>query len=118
MVSLFPTKPQQIIDVQPVIEMSHLHQALAARFEDKDEMRDVVNHGCIAGVGDFIYSTELCEFFDKHEEDIENELEAHGLTYTDLLKNPEEFWTMQEVKEAAVWFVVETFCASQLGEDA
>ena len=49
------------------------------------------------------------EFFDKYEDEIENELDAYGLTYTDLVDTT-EFWTMQECKEKAVWFVVEMYC--------
>ena len=67
---------------------------------------DVAEYGCAAGVSDFIYSSELCEFFDKYEDEIETELDTYGLTYADLVDTT-DFWTMQECK--AVWFVVETY---------
>ena len=49
------------------------------------------------------------EFFDKYEDEIEDELDALGLKYTDLV-DTSEFWTMQECKEKAVWCIVEMYC--------
>lgn len=89
--------------------VSPMFDALAERFDDMDEIKDVAEYGCSAGVSGFIYSSELAEFFDKYEDEIENELDAYGLTYTDLVDTT-EFWTMQECKEKAVWFVVEMYC--------
>ena len=86
-----------------------MFDALAERFDDMDECKDVAEYGCSAGVNGFLYSSELCEFFDKYEDEIEDELDAYGLTYADLVDTT-DFWTMQECKEKAVWFVVETYC--------
>ena len=86
-----------------------MFDALAERFDDLDECKDVAEYGCAAGFSDFIYSTELAEFFDKYEDEIENELDAYGFTYTDLV-DTDEFWTMQELKEKAVWCIVEMYC--------
>jgi hypothetical protein len=89
--------------------VSPMFDALAERFDDMDEIKDVAEYGCAAGVSDFIYSTELAAFFDRYEDEIETELDAYGLTYADLVDTT-DFWTMQECKEQAVWFVVETYC--------
>ena len=86
-----------------------MFDALAERFDDMDEIKDVAEYGCAAGVSDFIYSTELAEFFDRYEDEIESEIDARSLTYADLV-DTSDFWTMQECKEQAVWFVVETYC--------
>ena len=90
-----------------------LYNTLCDRFDDMDEIKDVAEYGCAAGVSDFIYSTELCEFFDKYEDEIEDELESLGLTYTDLVDTT-EFWTMQDCKERAVWCIVEMYCHNRV----
>ena len=89
--------------------VSPMFDALAERFDDMDEIKDVAEYGCQAGVSDFIYSTELAEFFDKYEDEIEDELDTYGLKYQDLV-DTNEFYTMQECKEKAVWVVVEMYC--------
>ena len=93
--------------------MTDLYNALCDRFDDMDEIKDVAEYGCAAGVSGFIYSTELCEFFDKHEEEIEDELDALGYRFQDLV-DTDEFYTMQEIKEKAVWVIVETFCHNKV----
>ena len=90
-----------------------MFDALAERFDDMDEIKDVAEYGCAAGVSDFIYSTELAEFFDKYEDEIECELDSYGLKYDDLL-DTSEFYTMQELKEKAVWSIVELYCQQRV----
>ena len=89
--------------------MTNLERALSLRFTDSSEIRDVANHGCQGGVSDFIYSSELFEFFNEHESDIEDILEQLDVPLTQLVKDP-EYWTMQELRESAVWIVVEYYC--------
>ena len=86
-----------------------MYDALAERFDDMDEIKDVAEYGCSGGVSGFIYSTEIAEFFDKYEDEIETELDTLGFTYSDLV-DTDEFWTMQELKEKAVWCIVEMYC--------
>ena len=93
--------------------MTDLYNALCDRFDDMDEIKDVAEYGCAAGVSGFIYSTELCEFFDKHEDEIELELDGLGYRFHDLV-DTDEFYTMQDIKEQAVWVIVETFCHSKV----
>ena len=90
-----------------------MYDALAERFDDMDEIKDVAEYGCSGGVSDFIYSTELAEFFDKYEDEIECELDSFGLKYDDLL-DTSEFYTMQELKEKAVWSIVELYCQQRV----
>ena len=86
-----------------------LNSALAARFTDASEIKDVARYGCSGGVSGFIYSTELAVFFDEHEDEIEDMMDDYGITYQDLVP---EAQTMQQYKEAAVWFAVECYCQS------
>jgi hypothetical protein len=91
--------------------MNKLQTALAERFTDPDEIRDVARHGCSGGVSGFIYSSELFDFFNQHEQDIEDLLDGLGLQLNDLVKDP-ECWSFQELRESAVWVVVEVYCQS------
>jgi len=90
-----------------------MFDALAERFDDMDEIKDVAEHGCAAGVSDFIYSTELCEFFDRYEDEIETELDGLGIKYEDLV-DTDLFYTMQDMKEQAVWCIVEMYCHNRV----
>ena len=89
--------------------MTALTDALAARFTDASEIKDVANYGCAGGVSGFIYSTELAMFFDDHEDEIEEVMDDYGITYQELVPDAQ---TMQQYKEKAVWFVVESYCQS------
>ena len=91
--------------------MRTMHQALTERFDDADEIKDVARYGCAGGVSGFIYSTELAEFFDAYEEQIEDIMDMAGITDQDLVP---EAQTMQQYKEAAVWFAVEDYCQMAL----
>jgi len=88
-----------------------MHDYLCMRFDDADEIKDVARYGCAGGVSGFIYSTELAEFFDAYEEQIEDIMDMAGITYQDLVP---EAQTMQQYKEAAVWFAVEDYCQMAL----
>ena len=90
-----------------------MFDALAERFDDMDEIKDVAEYGCAAGFSDFIYSSELAEFFDKYEDEIESELDGLGIKYEDLVDSS-EFYTMQDIKENAVWAVVEMYCHNRV----
>ena len=89
--------------------MTALTDALNARFTDADEIKDVSNYGCAGGVNGFIYSTELCEFYDEYEGEIEDILDSLDIRLHDLV-DPDEFYSIQELKEKAVWLAVEHYC--------
>lgn len=95
--------------------MATLNQALADRFTDPDEIRDVANYGCSGGVSGFIYSSELYDFFEEHEDEIEETLEQYEMSLHQLVRDPSNY-TMQELREAAVWFVVEAHCQGAMME--
>ena len=97
---------------------SPLERALRKRFsgaEGLDELKDITKHGCSGGVGGFIYSTELAIFFDEYEEDIETVLEELQLPLSSLVKDTEN-WTFQEMKETAVWIVVEEYATLRVDQ--
>ena len=89
--------------------MTNLERALSLRFTDNSEIRDVANYGCAGGVSGFIYSSELFEFFNEHESDIEDVLHELGFTFASLVADPDD-WTFQELREKSVWIVVEYYC--------
>ena len=92
-----------------------LVQALEERFTDMDEVRDIANHGIMGGFNGFIYSSELCEFFDEYQDDIEDYLDDMGYAPNDIVGDT-TCWTFQELKERSVWIVVESWCHAMVDE--
>ena len=90
--------------------MTRLHDALAARFTDADEIKDVANYGCSGGVSDFIYYSETEKFYDKYEDEILDYLSDCGITIRDLCTNDD---TIATLKNSLVWCVVECWCQAQ-----
>ena len=86
-----------------------LETELTKRFYDADEIRDVAKYGCSGGVSGFIYSTELYNFFSDFEEEIQDILDSYEIKPEDLVSDP-NYWTFQEMREKAVWTVVELWC--------
>lgn len=85
-----------------------LRAALAFRFTDESEVRDVASYGCISGVSDFIYYHETIAFFDEHQADIEDWLfNDHELTLQKLCRNAA---SVDELKNAMVWAAVDLYC--------
>ena len=92
-----------------------LNEALAQRFTDQGEIRDVARYGCSGGVSGFIYSTELHDFFDTYTDEIWDTLEELGVQLSDLVDNVDR-WTSQQIAERASWIVVENWCADRINE--
>ena len=99
--------------------LNRLNQALDARFngtEGLQELEDITKHGMAGGVGGFIYSTELAEFFDKHESAIEETVTDMNIRLDNLVKDSTS-WTFQEVKESSVWLVVEEYANLRVADE-
>ena len=92
-----------------------LHETLENRFTDPDEIRDISQYGIDGGFSGFIYSSELYEFFEQFESDIEDVLDDLGFTLNDIVQDKDS-WTFQEVRERAVWIVVESWCHAMADE--
>ena len=93
------------------ITMSTMHDALTARFDDIDEIRDVANYGCAAGVSGFIYYHETEKFFDEYEDEIYDYLNDMDLSLATFVDSDS---TITQLKCQAVWAVVEGWCQAQL----
>ena len=98
--------------------MSRLTDALDERFDDVDEIKDVANYGCAAGVSGFIYYNDTLDFFFKHQEDIEDTLEVLiGDNYIEVLsrhhKDATNVITMNQLINKMVWVIVEDYCQSK-----
>ena len=82
---------------------------------DLDQLADIATHGCAAGVSGFIYSTELSDCYNANEETILNFLDEYAESLGDetgiqmVIDSLEDknHWTMQYIKERAVWMYVE-----------
>jgi len=99
--------------------LNRLNQALDARFngtEGLQELESITTHGMAGGVGGFIYSTELAEFFDEHENAIEETLTVMDIRLEDLVRD-QTSWTFQEVKERSVWIVVEEYATFRVAQE-
>ena len=97
--------------------MSRLTDALDERFNDLDEIKDVVNHGCAAGVGGFIYYSETRKFFFEHEDEIEvimNNL-YFGDNYFKQITG-DDYMPMYQLINKIVWIVVENYCQDKLNQ--
>jgi len=91
--------------------MTRLTDALAARFTDADEIQDVAKYGCSGGVSGFIYYKEIRDFFNEHEDDIENTIADLGLDIKDLVDVNTD--SVMELINKMVWIVVENYCQEQ-----
>jgi hypothetical protein len=93
--------------------MTTLTNALAARFTDADEIQDVATYGCSGGVNGFIYYEEIRDFFNEHEDDIENTIADLGYDIKDLVDDNID--SVMELINKMVWIVVENYCQEQAG---
>ena len=85
---------------------NYMFEALENRFDDIDEVKDITRHGMSGGFSGFIYSSELYEFYDKYEDDIEEYLYEMDIKPHELV-DTEEFYSIQELKEKSIWCCVE-----------
>ena len=92
---------------------NRLFDALEERFDDIEEVKDVARHGCAGGVSGFIYSSELHEFYDKYEDEIEEYLYEMDIKLHELV-DTEEFYSMQELKEKSIWCCVELWASDKM----
>ena len=92
---------------------NRLFAALEERFDDIDEVRDIARHGMSGGFSGFIYSSELHEFYDKYEDEIEEYLYEMDIKPHDLV-DTEGFYSIQELKEKSIWCAVEWWAKDKL----
>ena len=81
-----------------------LFEALEERFDDIDEVKDVARYGCGGGINGFIYTWELREFFFKYEDEIEELMYEHDVTYDNLT---DDHGSISNYITCAVWYAVE-----------
>ena len=81
-----------------------LFEALEERFDDIDEVKDVARYGCGGGISGFIYTWELREFFFKYEDEIEELMYEHDVTYDNLT---DDHGSINNYITRAVWYAVE-----------
>ena len=102
-----------------LLNMSRLTNALDERFDDIAEVKDVANFGCINGVSGFIYYNETLDFFNKHQEDIEDTLQGLiGDNYIEVLSKHHKdaqtnVTTMSQLINKMVWVIVEDYCQTK-----
>ncbi len=103
--------------------MSRLTDALVKRFDEFDEVKDVANYGCAAGVSGFIYYNECIDFFNEYQADIEDHLELiigddyiQELTKDDDLRSNNNVGNITQLINKMVWVIVEDYCTTKVLE--
>ena len=92
-----------------------LQETLLSRFDDKDEVQDIVDHGIMSGYHGFIYTHELNEFFHEFEDDIENYFwELFGDNWISEFSHG--ITSLDELRSKLVWGYVEMWCQDRLEE--
>ena len=97
-----------------------LIETLATRFageEGRQEMDDITTHGISAGFSDFIYYSEINEFFNEFESEIEDfYIDAFG---ADWIKDGgfADCDSFDAIRTHAVWGIVETYCSNYDGTE-
>ena len=92
---------------------NRLFDALEERFDDIEEVRDITRHGMSGGFSGFIYSSELHEFYDKYEDEIEEYLYEMDFKLHELV-DTDEFYSIQELKEKSIWCCVELWAQDKV----
>ena len=97
--------------------MSRLTDALDERFDDLDEVKDVANHGCAAGVSGFIYYNETRKFFFEHEDEIEEKMDEiyFGDNYINVITDGDNT-TVNRLINKIVWIIVENYCQDRVNQ--
>ena len=90
-----------------------LFEALEERFDDIEEVKDVARYGCGGGVSGFIYNWETREFFLKYEDDIEELMYEHDVTYPNLLDCMSQH-SISDYITHAVWYAVEHWACDKV----
>ena len=94
-----------------------LTKALTERFDDMDEIKDVAQHGCSGGVNGFIYHKDTNQFFDDHEDSIEDVCyDILGDDWISEIARLGGCLDIMSLKTTAVWFVVELYCQNAVEE--
>jgi hypothetical protein len=91
---------------------------------DMDALNDIATHGCAAGVSGFIYSSELHDIYQEHEDTIMSYLDEHAfdlgedngfrMVLNSMDRRGIEYDSLQIFKEQAVWMFVELFAVQLL----
>ncbi len=93
-----------------------LEATLDARFDDPDELKDICVHGMASGFNGFIYSSELYDFFEQYEDEIEDMLDDADIALSQLVER-DETWTLQQIREKATWAVVELYAFNKINQE-
>lgn len=95
---------------------------------DIDQLNEIATHGMSQGVNGFIYSSELHDIFERHEHVILDALDSYAddigassamsmITESIQRGDDEHHYTMQDIKETAVWMYVEMVAHNILVEN-
>ena len=94
-----------------------MHDYLCMRFDDPAELKDVATYGCSGGVSGFIYNKDTNQFFDDHEDAVEDVCyDILGDDWISEIARLGKCMDIMTLKTTAVWFVVELYCQNVVEE--
>ena len=95
---------------------SRLFDALAERFNDAEEWKDIAEQGCAnCAPGGFIYYYETRKFFFEHEDEIESYLETiYGKHLLERVAKDNN--SINQMINKLVWILIEDYCTNKYGK--
>ena len=95
-----------------------LIEALEQRFDiqtedGRCEVQDVANHGIQSGFSGFLYTTEIVEFYNEHEDALLEYLNDMDITLAQCAEGAD---SLSDIQTQVVWICVECWCAQASDE--
>ena len=88
-----------------------------------DELCDIARYGANAGVSGFIYSSELHDVWERYSDEVTDYLDddadaCFGKSWESMIVDQldSDDWTMQELKEKAIWAYLELRAQEETAE--
>ena len=88
-----------------------------------DQLRDIAQFGAVVGVNGFIYSSELHDVWERYSDEVTDYLEdyadaCYGKSWESMIVDQldSDDWTMQELKENAIWTYLELRAQEETAE--
>ena len=82
----------------------------------KDELRTISTHGCITGVASYhIYYSSTCDFYDRWESEILEELEAADANPIEVFGTAGQD-TIDTIKNNLVWSFIEIIATQETND--
>ena len=102
------------------MEFKHtLEATMEARFDNRGEMEDIMNHGIAAGFSGFTYTHEIEAFFNEFENELEDYFyDNFGSRWMiDFISERDDITSVSELKQFMVFSYVECWCVNKVEDE-